>query len=94
VQRGHDRGSLEGGLALSAIGSTWRESARDGQVGPTSLCARETDGKVRPVGAPDPWLGRAAGTGLMGRLCRFGFSPFFLFPFFCNLFLFIFKSQI
>jgi hypothetical protein len=54
VQRARDSGSLEGGLALSAIGSTWRERARYGQVGPTSLCARETDGEVPPIGAPDP----------------------------------------
>jgi hypothetical protein len=87
VQRARGSGSLERGFALSAIRSTWREHARDGQVGPTSLYARETDGQVPHVGAQDPWLGRAAGTGLMGQLrgCRpmwrFGF-PFFSFSVF------------
>jgi hypothetical protein len=82
VQRARGSGSLEHGLALSAIGSTWREHARDGQVGPTSLCARETDGQVPHVGAQDSRLGRAAGTWLMGRLGGFGPCGVLGFPFF------------
>jgi hypothetical protein len=56
------------------------------------------DGLVPHVGAQDPRLGRAAGTGLMGRLGGFGPCGVLGFPFFFFFFLFsfafIFKSQI